>query len=102
MNNVLDLLATVSLLIGAGFVLVGSIGLVRLPDIFARLHGPSKATTLGLGGILFASMLHQGARGDLSLRELAIALFLFLTAPVVGHLVAKAALRRRDPTDRAD
>jgi multicomponent K+:H+ antiporter subunit G len=96
MNNVLETLAAIMLLIGAGFVLVGSIGLVRLPDLFARLHGPSKATTLGLGGILIASMLHQGANGSLSLRELAIALFLFITAPVVGHLVAKAALRRRD------
>ena len=90
--------ATVSilLLIGSGFVLVGSIGLVRLQDLFARLHGPSKATTLGLGGIVLASMLHRSASGTgLSLRELAIALFLFITAPVVGHLIAKAALRRR-------
>lgn len=95
MNNAMEILAAIMLLVGAGFVLVGSIGLVRLPDIFARLHGPSKATTLGLGGILIASILHQGANGDLSLRELAITLFLFITAPVVGHLVAKAALRRR-------
>jgi multicomponent K+:H+ antiporter subunit G len=96
MNNVLETLAAILLLVGAGFVLVGSVGLVRLPDTFARLHGPSKATTLGLGGILVASVLHQATEGSLSLRELAIALFLFITAPVVGHLVAKAALRRRD------
>jgi multicomponent K+:H+ antiporter subunit G len=95
MNNALEIVAAIMLLIGAGFVLVGSIGLVRLPDTFARLHGPSKASTLGLGGILIASMLHQAANGSLSLRELAIALFLFITAPVVGHLVAKAALRRK-------
>jgi multicomponent K+:H+ antiporter subunit G len=94
MNNAMEILAAIMLLVGAGFVLVGSIGLVRLPDIFARLHGPSKATTLGLGGILIASILHQGANGDLSLRELAITLFLFITAPVVGHVLAKAALRR--------
>jgi multicomponent K+:H+ antiporter subunit G len=96
MSNYLETLAAILLLVGAGFVLVGSIGLVRLPDLFARLHGPSKATTLGLGGILIASMLHQADMGSFSLRELAIALFLFITAPVVGHLVAKAALRRRD------
>jgi len=95
MQQILQILAAALLLIGAGFVLVGSIGLVRLPDIFARLHGPSKATTLGLGAILLASILDQAARGSLSLKDLAIALFLFITAPVVGHLVAKAALRRR-------
>lgn len=96
MNNLLETIASIMLLVGASFVLVGSIGLVRLPDIFARLHGPSKATTLGLGGILVASIVHQAAADSLSLRELAIALFLFISAPVVGHLVAKAALRRRD------
>lgn len=97
MNMLVEAIVSIMLLVGAGFVLVGSIGLVRLPDLFARLHGPSKATTLGLGGIVFASMLHQStAGGALSLRELAIALFLFITAPVVGHLVAKAALRRKD------
>jgi multicomponent K+:H+ antiporter subunit G len=92
-----ELIVSALLLIGAAFVLVGSIGLVRLPDLFTRLHGPSKATTLGLGAILIGSMLWQSGNGQgLSLRELAIALFLFITAPVVGHLVAKAALRRRD------
>ena len=96
MNIFLEAAVSICLLVGAGFVLVGSIGLVRLPNIFARLHGPSKATTLGLGAILIGSMLHQGANGSLSLKELSIALFLFITAPVVGHLVAKAALRRKD------
>ena len=45
-------------LIGAGFTLVGSIGLVRLQDIYTRLHGPTKATTLGVGSIILASLLH--------------------------------------------
>jgi multicomponent K+:H+ antiporter subunit G len=91
-----EALISLLLLIGAGFVAVGSIGLLRLPDLFTRLHGPSKATTLGLGAIVIAGILHQSALGDgLSLRELAIALFLFITAPVVGHLVAKAGMRRR-------
>ncbi len=93
---IVEALVSLFLLIGAAFVLVGSIGLVRLPDLFSRLHGPSKATTLGLGGIVIASILHQSTSGDgLSLRELSIALFLFITAPVVGHLVSKAALKRK-------
>lgn len=97
MNNIVELLVSASLLIGAAFVLVGAIGLVRLPDLFTRLHGTSKATTLGLGAILIGSMIWQAADGrGMALRELAIALFLFITAPVVGHLVAKAALRRRN------
>jgi multicomponent K+:H+ antiporter subunit G len=91
----LDLLTAFLLLLGAGFVLVGSIGLVRLPDIFTRLHGPTKATTLGVGSILLGSVLYFSARQGLSLHEVLVSLFLFLTAPVSAHLIARAALQRR-------
>jgi multicomponent K+:H+ antiporter subunit G len=82
------------IVVGGAFVLVGSIGLARLPDFFTRLHGPTKATTLGVGSILIASLIHGIAeRGSLSVRELAISLFLFITAPVSAHLLGKAALK---------
>jgi multicomponent K+:H+ antiporter subunit G len=93
--NLLDLVTAGCLLLGAGFALVGSVGLVRLPDIFTRLHGPTKATTLGLGGILLGSILFFSAREGLSLHELLVSMFLFITAPVSAHLVARAALHRR-------
>jgi multicomponent K+:H+ antiporter subunit G len=81
-------------LIGAGFALVGSIGLARLPDFFTRLHGPTKATTLGVGSVVVASLVYSSAAsGTLSLRGLAISLFLFITAPISAHLFAKAALK---------
>jgi multicomponent K+:H+ antiporter subunit G len=90
-----DLLTAFLLLLGAGFALVGSIGLVRLPDIFTRLHGPTKATTLGVGSILLGSILFFTARQGLSLHEVLVTLFLLLTAPVGAHLIARAALQRR-------
>lgn len=78
---------------GATFALVGSIGLAKLPDFYMRLHGPAKATTLGVGGVIMGSALFFSTRGDgLSLHELLIAIFLFITAPVSAHIVAKAAL----------
>lgn len=87
-----DALTSVLLLVGAGFALVGSVGLARLPGFFARLHGPTKATTLGVGGMLAASALHFSGRGaGVSLHELLVAAFLFLTAPASAHLIAKAA-----------
>ena len=96
---ILDLLVGLLLLVGAAFTLLGSIGLARLPDFFMRLHGPTKATTLGVGAIVLASLLHVGAEeGTGGLRELAITLFLFISAPITAHLLAKAALaeaRRR-------
>jgi len=93
--SLLDLLTGVLLVAGAAFVLIGSIGLVRLPDIFTRLHGPTKATTLGVGGIVLGSILFFSARQGLSLHELLVSIFLFLTAPVGAHLIARAALHRR-------
>jgi multicomponent K+:H+ antiporter subunit G len=94
-QSLTDLLAAFLLLLGAGFALVGSIAMVRLPDIFTRLHGPTKATTLGVGGVLLASLLYFSTRGSLSVHELLVSIFLFITAPVSAHLIARAALHRR-------
>jgi multicomponent K+:H+ antiporter subunit G len=101
----IDLLTGALLLLGAAFTLLGSIGLARLPDFFMRLHGPTKATTLGVGALVLASLLHVGAEeGTGGLREVAILLFLFITAPITAHLLAKAALaeERRKTATRDD
>jgi multicomponent K+:H+ antiporter subunit G len=92
----IDLVVSFFLLVGAFFALVGSIGLVRLRDFYSRLHGPTKATTLGVGGMLAASAIHFSTRGNgVSLHEVLVIMFLFMTAPVSAHLVARAALRSR-------
>ncbi len=89
----IDALVAAFLLLGASFALIGSIGLARLGDFYMRLHGPTKATTLGVGGMLIASSIHFSAPSSgVSLHELLVAAFLFLTAPVSAHLVARAAL----------
>ena len=101
MNAALEILVCVLLLLGGGFALVGSWGMFKLSDFFKRLHGPTKASTLGVGGVLLASMLWQAMQGTPSLRELLITLFIFMTAPVSAHLMAKAALAL-DPAARPD
>lgn len=80
------------LLVGGFFLLVGAVGLARFPDFFMRLHAPTKASTLGVGGVLVASMLWHWGLGEWALRELLITLFLFVTAPVSAQLMAQAAL----------
>lgn len=88
-----EALIAVLLAVGCFFVLVGSFGLVKLSEFFKRLHGPTKATTLGVGCILAASISWHAVHGDgLGLRELLITLFLFVTAPISAHLMARAAL----------
>jgi multicomponent K+:H+ antiporter subunit G len=91
---VIELVVAALVLLGAGFALLGSIALVRLPDFFTRLHGPTKATTLGVGAMLAGSALYLGSGGDAEggPRELLILLFLVMTAPVSGQLLARAAL----------
>ncbi|UYN94650.1 MAG: Na+/H+ antiporter subunit G [Enhydrobacter sp.] len=101
---ILEAVVSILLLVGGAFALIGSIGLARLPDFFMRLHGPTKATTLGVGSIVVASLIHSMATsGALRLSELAISLFLFITAPVSAHMLSKAALRTGEPRrDRGD
>jgi hypothetical protein len=60
--NFQDIAVSVLLLVGSFFTLVGAIGLARLPDFFMRLHGPTKATTLGVGGVLLAAIVQAGLR----------------------------------------
>jgi len=94
----IELLVSVFLIVGSAFALVGAIGLYRLPDFFTRLHGPTKATTLGVGGVVIGSMIFFSNQGNgLSVHEVLITLFLFLTAPVSAHVLAKAAMQQRLP-----
>ncbi|RNF33009.1 Na+/H+ antiporter subunit G [Paracoccus methylarcula] len=86
-----EILVSALLVIGGIFGLVGSYGLVKLPDQMTRLHAPTKAATLGVGGILLASVAWFGFFGEhSSWHELLIALFLFMTAPITGLMIAKA------------
>jgi multicomponent K+:H+ antiporter subunit G len=92
---VFEILVALLLVIGALFILVGSLGLAKLPDMMRRLHAPTKATTLGIGAMLVASMIFFFfVQGTLSLHELLITLFLFITAPVSGYMIAKAHILR--------
>ena len=86
--------ATIFLLAaGCFFVLLGSLALVKLSSFFHRVHGPTKASTLGVGCILLASILYHATHGvGLQPRELLITVFLFLTAPVAAHMMSRAAL----------
>jgi multicomponent K+:H+ antiporter subunit G len=87
-------LLAVLVVVGAAFALIGAWGLAKLSDFLKRIHGPTKATTLGVGCVLIASMLYFSvSRGSLSLHELLVTIFLFLTAPVSAHLLVKAALK---------
>lgn len=92
---ILETLVAALLVIGGVFTLIGSLGLARLPDFYTRLHGPTKATTLGVGALILGSIVHFALlEPGVNSHEFLIVLFLFLTAPVSAHLLARAGLVR--------
>jgi multicomponent K+:H+ antiporter subunit G len=87
---------SILLLTGGVFLLAGSIGLVRLQDIYMRLHAPTKASTLGIGLMLLVSAIYSTLTDDgISISELLVTAFLFFTAPITAHMMAKTALHQR-------
>ena len=95
MSFVAELLISLALVVGGVFGFVGSYGLVKLKHTPQRLHAPTKATTLGVGGVLIASMIFFYAEtGRVSVHELLITLFLLLTAPITANFIAKTYMTR--------
>lgn len=96
MNPVVEALLAALLLVASFFTLVGSLGLVKLSEFFRRLHGPTKSTTLGVGCVLIVSIFYHALIGNsFHPRELLISVFLFITAPISAHMMAKSALSLR-------
>jgi multicomponent Na+:H+ antiporter subunit G len=85
------LLSAFLLVAGAVFSLIASLGLLRLPDLFTRMHASSKAGTAGSGLVLVAAALHADSM-SIWLKCIAAIVFFVLTAPLSAHLLAKAAL----------
>ncbi|BEU03804.1 hypothetical protein OAG1_26040 [Agarivorans sp. OAG1] len=93
MTSLLEIVVSILLVLGAVVMLIGSVGLAKLPDFFTRLHAPTKASTLGVGCILIASMVYFSFElGRVNLKEILITMFLLITAPIAAHMLAKAGL----------
>ncbi|MFB6123862.1 MAG: monovalent cation/H(+) antiporter subunit G [Haloferacaceae archaeon] len=82
--------------VGSLFLLVGTIGLLRLPNVYNRMHATTKATTLGAASIALAGFVYYGPGGD-GLMALVTVVFLFLTAPTGAHMISRAAQRMGVP-----
>lgn len=78
------------LVVGALFVALAAIGILRMPDIYCRLHAASKAATLGMACLGYALVLHF-SEWTIGIRALAFGLVLFLIAPISTHLIGRAA-----------
>jgi len=84
-----SLLAAVFLIGGVTFMLIAAIGLLRLPDLYTRMHAITKAGTLGIGLVLIGVAI-SFADLSVSTRAAAAILFVLLTAPVSAHMIGRA------------
>ncbi|MFQ5837462.1 MAG: monovalent cation/H(+) antiporter subunit G [Thermoplasmata archaeon] len=84
--------ATALLVVGVFFYFSGAVGILRLPDVYNRIHASTKTSTIGVVSILLSGLVLLGM-DPVSIKALAIVLFLMLTYPVAGHLLARAAYR---------
>jgi multicomponent K+:H+ antiporter subunit G len=83
------------LLAGGAIILIGALGLMRLPTFYQRIHGPAITVTLGTGFILTASMLYFSVlQSRFVVHELIITAFVLMTAPVVAMMIMRAAVYR--------
>lgn len=86
----MEIVGVIVLWIGVFFSVVGVVGLVRMPDLYCRLHATGKVSTVGLAGLALGAALIMPAAG---LKLLALAIFAVLTLPVGTHAIAAAAYR---------
>lgn len=96
---ILDLFLAALLVIAGLFGLIGSYGLLRLRDGMQRLHAPTKASTVGLGAALIASILHRLSIGQgFSPQEIVVLVFIFVTAPISANYLSKLHLFNKTHT----
>lgn len=89
------LVTALLVVLGAGLTLIGTLGLLRFPSFYDRIHAPTLGTTLGIGCVLMASMLFfTVTQSRLVLHEVLIGAFVVITTPVTLMLLARAALYR--------
>ena len=95
----LEIIAILFLLGGAFFFFVGTTGLIRMPDVFCRMHATTKCDTLGAGLILVGLMIFNGL-SMISLKLLLILIFIWITNPTAAHIIAKAEYKKEYMTEK--
>lgn len=97
-NGVIEWIVAILILFGTAMSLLSSFGLIRLPDVYNRAHATTKSATLGILSILLGAFIYfLYMHGVTSIRLLLGIVFVFLTAPVAGHLIIRSAHRYGTP-----
>jgi multicomponent Na+:H+ antiporter subunit G len=94
----IEAIVSLLVLVGLVFAFAGSLGLLRLPDIFCRMHATGKSSTLGISSVVLAAFVYFSfSEAGPSIKELLTVVFVFLGGPVGAHMIARAAYRSQVP-----
>lgn len=97
-NQLIELMAALLILLGAIMSVISAFGMIRLPDVYTRSHAATKSSTLSVLLCLTGAFIYFWIDdGYVSIRLMLGIIFVFITAPVSGHLVCRAAYRSRVP-----
>ena len=94
LDSLINVASVISLIIGIFFILTGSIGILRLPDVFARIHAAGMIDTAGSAFIILGMILQSGL-SLITAKLVFIGIFIFFTSPITGHVTANLA-RQKD------
>lgn len=94
-------ITAVSVLLGAGFVFIAALGVIRLPDVLCRMHAATKAGAFGVGLLLFGLVMHAGD-GETAVKSILVVVAFYLTAPIAGHLLGRFAYDREKESLRLE
>jgi multicomponent Na+:H+ antiporter subunit G len=89
-SSILEILSNIVLIIGLIFVFLGMLGLLRLPDVYNRMHATTKIGTLGAFAVMFSILMKVGF-APMGVKAITVGLFLLLTAPIAAHMIGRAA-----------
>ncbi|MGP4080452.1 monovalent cation/H(+) antiporter subunit G [Pseudalkalibacillus sp. R45] len=98
MLSLIEVVISVLVLLGTFFVFSSSLGILRFPDVYSRLHAATKSATLGVSGVLIAAFIFFIVEESMVSGKLILGiLFVLMTAPVAGHMISRAAYRTGVP-----
>jgi multicomponent Na+:H+ antiporter subunit G len=93
----IEIISSIFILIGVFFTLLSAIGVIRLPDVYSRMHAAGKSSTLGVVTLMIAAFIYFIPSGIVNVKVLLAILFLFITAPLSALMVNRSAYRNGVP-----
>lgn len=96
----IEIIVSFFVLVGVFFTLLSAIGIIRLPDVYSRMHAAGKSSTFGVISLIIAAFLYFIPDGDFNVKLLLAILFVFMTAPLSSLMINRSAYRFGVPLEK--